>query len=138
MVRHVAPEDLAEIITDEKDRARISAVVTGQILQHTRMWRYPTDHEGNPKDEELRGVFRDAALAQATALAQAGLVDAVLTGGASAAATVSSSSSNGKSVTLDHSEASAARARLIGGQLSPEAAAILAAAGRGRLPGVLP
>lgn len=138
MVSYVSAGDLADIITDEKDRPRVAAVVTGSILRHTRLWCYDTGPDGNPADEALRAAFRDAALAQATALARAGLVDAVLSGGATAKATVASSSSNGKSVTLDQSESHAGRARLLDGVLAPEAAAILATVGRACMPGVLP
>ena len=68
---------------------------------------------------------------------EADAVEDVLTGGATTEATLSSTSSNGKSITLDNSAATTARTHLVSGGLGAEAELILDAMGLlGGMPGV--
>ena len=125
--------------------ADVDDVTLGRLVTHasltirraTRNATYNTDHDHLPRSETLRHTFRDATTAQVRAWLEADAVEDVLTGGATAEATLSSTSSNGKSITLDNSAATAARARLASGGLGAEAELILDAMGLlGGMPGV--
>lgn len=125
--------------------ADVDDVTLGRLVTHasrtirraTRNATYNTDHDHLPRSETLRHTFRDATTAQVRSWLEADAVEDVLTGGATAEATLSSTSSNGKSITLDNSAATTARTHLVGGGLGAEAELILDTMGLlGGMPGV--
>lgn len=133
---YIEPDEIDPQVP-EAQRTALARIVTGQIIQHTRSWVYPVDDEGLPTYSVIGQAFKDAAQAQVNAILEAGAVADVVTGGATSAAVVASTSSNGKSVSLDHSTAQAAKQGLIQGRLCPEAQAILNMMRYDTLPGVI-
>ena len=104
---------------------------------HTRAAVYSTDRDGYPTFTPTRDALRDATAAQVIAWAEADMLGDVLTGGVKAEARVASSSINGASVNLDHTQADTARLHLYAGGLGVEAMLILDDAGLlHALPGV--
>lgn len=125
--------------------AYVDDVTLGRLVTHasltirraTRNATYRADDNHLPRSETLRHTFRDATIAQVRSWLEADAVEDVLTGGATAEATLSSTSSNGKSITLDNSTATTARAHLVSGGLGAEAELILDTMGLlGGMPGV--
>lgn len=131
------PDDLVTGV-DDTTLGRLVSHASRVVGRATRRAVYNTDNEGMPRSETLRTVFRDATVAQTRSWLEAGLVDEVFTGGVTMQASVSSSSSNGKSITFDNTASDAARAHLVGGGLGAEAELILESVGLlGGMPGVL-
>lgn len=122
---------------DDVTLGRLVTHATLTIRRATRNATYSTDDDHLPRSETLRHTFRDATIAQVRSWLEADAVEDVLTGGATAEATLSSTSSNGKSITLDNSTATTARTHLVSGGLGAEAELILDTMGLlGGMPGV--
>lgn len=130
--------DAPQGIYDPLDEPALDRLITRAsrlMRKYTKLAIYDTDELDMPTDPRVLAAFKDATSSQVLAWVQADVVDALTNEGATAQATVASSSNNGASITLDNSEASAARAYLIGGGLSSEAKLILEDAG---LIGIMP
>ena len=135
-LRGQAPNDTLDT-HDDDTLTRLAAHASRIIRTHTRAAVYYTDQDGMPTFGPIRDAMRDATAAQVIAWAEAGMLGDVLTGGVKAEARVASSSINGASVNLDHTQADAARLHLYAGGLGVEAMLILDDAGLiNALPGV--
>nr|DAS39058.1 MAG TPA: head to tail adaptor [Caudoviricetes sp.] len=122
----------------QKLLARLLAHASGLVRHATRRAIYTTTPNGLPKDPDLLEAMQEATMVHVQALSDAGLAQAFFTGGATLDATVSSSSIDGASVTVDTSTADSARAALLAGGLAPDAEMILRDAGLlGGLPGIV-
>lgn len=135
-LRGQAPNDTLDT-HDDDTLARLAAHASRIIRNHTRAAVYSTDRDGMPTCQPVRDAMCDATAAQVIAWAEAGMLGDVLTGGVKAEARVASSSINGASANLDHTQADAARLHLYTGGLGAEAMLILDDAGLlHALPGV--
>lgn len=129
------PELLAD--TDARTLARLLRFASGLVRSHTKRAVYQTTEEGLPTSTGLRQIFREATTAQIISWLENDLTEDVLSGGVAAEVQVSSTSSNGKSLTLDTSTSDAARVHLTSGGLGAEAEMILDGVGLlGGMPGV--
>lgn len=99
------------------------------VLKATRGAHYITDEDGAAIDPDVRKAFEDAITTQALTIIQSGVVGDVLTGGATAEPTVSSTSENGASLSFDSSAADKSKALLRAHHLTTEARLTLEMAG---------
>lgn len=115
----------------EHELTRLINWATAAVLKYTQAAIYEVGDDGTPADREQRGAMVDAIEAQAATVLSLGLVTDVLSGGAAAEPTVTSTSDNGVSLSFSDTHAQAARAWLRQGALTTEAQMILDAAGLG-------
>lgn len=128
LVDHSPEPDLYEGVPEKRINALIEHA-SRLMRRHTRAALYAVTEDGTPEDDDLAHAFTEAAEAQVEAWIVGGVAGEILTGGATAEATVSSSTNNGSSVTLDDSTGASARQRLLTGGLCPLAELILHDAG---------
>ncbi|MFS0078214.1 hypothetical protein ACL1FX_00185 [Corynebacterium striatum] len=117
---------------DEYSDTQLDGLITRASMLMRRFTKgalYAVDEYGMPTDPRIRDAFRDATSAQVLAWVQSELVGELLTDGATAEASVASSTNNGSSVTFDTSVSTTARARLLSGGLADGALLILEDAG---------
>ena len=115
----------------ERELARLINWATSAVLKYTQAAIYEVGDDGTPADREQLAAMVDAIEAQAATVLSLGLVADVLSGGAAAEPTVTSTSDNGASLSFSDAHAQAARAWLRQGALTTEAQMILDAAGLG-------
>lgn len=128
LIDHSTDPDLYEGVPEKRLKALIGHA-SRLMRTYTRAAIYPVGPAGAPEDEGLALAFTEATEVQVEAWIMAGIAGEVLSGGATVEATVSSSTNNGASVTLDDSAGASARQHLITGGLAPLAEAILDDAG---------
>ena len=116
---------------DTRELTRLITWATSGVLKYTQSAVYPTGEDYTPSDPEQREAMVDAIETQCATVLSLGLVADVLSGGAAAEPTVTSTSDNGASLSFSDAQAQSARAWLRRGDLTTEAQMILDAAGLG-------
>ena len=116
---------------DQRELTRLITWATSGVLKYTQSAVYPTGEDYTPSDPEQRAAMVDAIEAQCATVLSLGLVADVLSGGAAAEPTVTSTSDNGASLSFSDAQAQSARAWLRRGDLTTEAQMILDSAGLG-------
>lgn len=116
---------------DTRELTRLITWATSGVLKYTQAAVYPTGEDYTPSDPEQREAMVDAIETQCATVLSLGLVADVLSGGAAAEPTVTSTSDNGASLSFSDAQAQSARAWLRRGDLTTEAQMILDAAGLG-------
>lgn len=116
---------------DQRELTRLITWATSGVLKYTQSAVYPTGEDYTPSDPEQRAAMVDAIEAQCATVLALGLVADVLSGGAAAEPTVTSTSDNGASLSFSDAQAQSARAWLRRGDLTTEAQMILDSAGLG-------
>lgn len=117
---------------EELEDARLDRLINYASILMRRATRgaiYEVDEAGMPINQFVVDAFKYATSAQIQAWVDAGILDELETGGATAEAIVSSSTNNGSSITLDYSESTKARSLLLNGDLALGAQLILDDAG---------
>lgn len=116
---------------DQRELTRLITWATSGVLKYTQAAVYPTGEDYTPSDPEQREAMVDAIETQCATVLSLGLVADVLSGGAAAEPTVTSTSDNGASLSFSDAQAQSARAWLRRGELTTEAQMILDSAGLG-------
>lgn len=116
---------------DTRELTRLITWATSGVLKYTQAAVYPTGEDYTPSDPEQREAMVDAIETQCATVLSLGLVADVLSGGAAAEPTVTSTSDNGASLSFSDAQAQSARAWLRRGELTTEAQMILDSAGLG-------
>lgn len=114
-----------------RELTRLITWATSGVLKYTQAAVYATGEDYTPSDPEQRAAMVDAIEAQCATVLSLGLVADVLSGGAAAEPTVTSTSDNGASLSFSDTHAQSARAWLRRGDLTTEAQMILDSAGLG-------